>query len=204
MSSITRSTDDVRRIYSDLASKWKLYGIPNSLLGINRLRSLFGEATGDVLDVACGTGENFKHLANADSVIAFDLSPQMVAEAKNRGSGFEVVVGDAEDLAYPDDSFDTVVSAMSSCTFPDYVAAFQEMERVTKPGGRIMLLEHGRSSIAFIARRQDRKWFDKTLQSFACRSNRELGSDLAEAGLSATSHVRSHFGMIHRVVIEVN
>jgi len=148
------------------------------------------------LDVACGTGENFEYLTEADSVVAVDLSQEMVAESAKRGNGFGVVVADAEDMPYPDDSFDTVVSAMSSCTFPDYVAAFREMERVTKPGGRILLFEHGRSSFGPIARRQHRRWVHKTLRSFACRSNREVASDLAEAGLTVESHVRSHLGMI--------
>lgn len=201
---ITRNTDDVRRIYGDLAARWKLYGIPNTLLGINRLRTFFRQATGDVLDVACGTGENFKYFTNADRVVAIDLAPEMVVESRKRGSGSEIAVGDAEDLPYPDDRFDTVVSAMSSCTFPDYVAAFKEMERVTKPGGRILLFEHGRSSVGAIARRQDRRWVDKTLSSFACRSNRDVEADLEESGLVVESHVRSHLGMIHRVVVSVS
>ena len=58
-------------------------------------------------------------------------------------------------LPYDDDSFDVVISAMSSCTFPDHAAAFREMERVGRPGGRILLLEHGRSSVGWIARHQD-------------------------------------------------
>ncbi len=203
MSVQSRTTEEILGLYDNLASKWWLFDIPNTLLGLNRFRSMFRQATGDVLDVACGTGENFKYLTGADSVTAFDLSPEMVTRARTRVGGFEVTVGDAQNMAYPDDSFDTVVSALSSCTFPDYVAAFKEMERVTKPGGRILLLEHGRSSVARIAKYQDGRGVTKTMKFGGCRSNRDVGSELVEAGLNVVSHKRTHLGMIDRFVIAV-
>ena len=62
---------------------------------------------------------------------------------------------DAQDLAFPDDSFETVISSLSTCTFPDPVEALSEMGRVCAPNGQILLLEHGRSSVGAIARFQD-------------------------------------------------
>jgi len=203
MSVQSRTTEEILGLYDDLASRWWLFDIPSTLLGLNRFRSMFREATGDVLDVACGTGENFKYLTGADSVTAFDLSPEMVARARTRAGRFDVAVGDAQDMPYPDDSFDTVVSALSSCTFPDYVAGFKEMERVTKAGGRILLLEHGRSSVGWIAKHQDGRGVARTMKFGGCRSNRDVGSEMVEAGLDIVSHKSTHLGMIDRFVIEV-
>ena len=197
-----RTTEQVQRIYDDLAEDWWRHGIGNTVLGINHYRSMFRQATGDVLDVACGTGEIFKHLTAAETVTAIDLSSAMVAQARNRGTGFTVMMGDAHAMEFEDDSFDTVVSAMSSCTFPDQVAAFQEMQRVVKPDGTIMLLEHGRSSVRWVARRQDRSGAIKAMKYGGCRSNRDIRSEIDEAGLTVISHKHSHLGMIHRFVVE--
>ncbi|MGH8948871.1 MAG: class I SAM-dependent methyltransferase [Acidimicrobiia bacterium] len=201
------STEQVRRRYDDMAGNWRLLGITDALLLINRLRrTQFSRARGDVLDVGCGTGENFEYLKKAAAVTALDLSPEMIEEARRRrrqlGADIQLVVGDAQELPFPEARFDTVVSAFSSCTFPDYAAAFQEMVRVTKPGGRVLLVEHGRSSVGWIARRQDRN-IDRVYERSACRNNRDVSAELAEAGLEPVTHVVSHLGMMHRIMLEV-
>jgi ubiquinone/menaquinone biosynthesis C-methylase UbiE len=201
------STEEVRRRYDEMAGNWRLLGIVDWLLGINRLRRrTFSDVTGDVLDVACGTGENFPYLGQASSVTAFDLSPEMVAEARRRARQMRMKVslsvGDVQEMPFPDNTFDTVISALSSCTFPDYVAAFKEMARVTQPGGRILLVEHDRSSVRWIARRQDRN-IERVFQRSACRNNRDVGVELAETGLNVVSHRTSHLGRLNRIVVEV-
>ncbi len=201
------TTEQVRRRYDEMAGNWRMLGITDWLLLINRLRKKhFSSASGNVLDVACGTGENFEHLEKASSLTAFDLSPQMVEEAKRRTRQLRKDValsgGDAQAMPFPDNAFDTVISAFSSCTFPDHVAAFHEMTRVTKPGGRILLVEHGRSSVGWIARRQDKN-IDRVVERSACRNNRDVAAELAEGGLKVVSHITSHLGMMNRVTIEV-
>lgn len=201
------STEQVRRRYDDMAGNWRLLGIVDSLLLINRLRrKQFSTARGDVLDVACGTGENFEYLGRASSVTALDLSEEMIEEARRRrrqlGAEVRLVVGDAQELPFPRARFDTVVSAFSSCTFPDYVAAFREMVRVTKLGGRVLLVEHGRSSSGWIARRQDRN-IERVYERSGCRNNRDVLADLSKAGLDPEEHVVSHLGMMNRITLQV-
>jgi ubiquinone/menaquinone biosynthesis C-methylase UbiE len=200
-------TTQVRRRYDEMARNWRMLGVIDWLLLVKRLRKQhFAKATGAVLDVGCGTGENFEFLARAGPITALDLSTEMVEEASRRagqlGREVSLLAGDAQLLPFPDDRFDTVVSAFSSCTFPDYAAAFREMERVTRPGGRILLLEHGRSSVGLIARRQDRN-LERVYERSACRNNRDVLADLAQAGLEPTSHVVSHLGMMNRITIAI-
>lgn len=206
MNSLT--TGDVRVLYDGMAGNWRLLGMVDSLLMINRLRKKhFSTVTGDVLDVACGTGENFEHVEHCRSVTAFDLSPEMVNEARRRARQLRMdvtlMVGDAQQMPFPDHSFDTVISALSSCTFPDHEAAFMEMVRVTMPGGRILLLEHGRSSVGWIARRQDRN-IERVYRRSACRNNRDIPIELKQAGLNVVAHQVSHLGMMNRVTIGVD
>jgi len=200
--------EEVRRRYDEMAGHWRLFGIVDSLTLINRLRRRqFSRLTGEVLDVACGTGENFPYLEQAGRITALDLSSGMIEEARLRARQMQMevslLVADAGAIPFPDDSFDFVISALSSCTFPDHVAAFREMARVTRPGGRILLVEHGRSSVGWIARRQDRN-AERVVDRSACRNNRDVAAEMADGGLKPVSHEISHLGMLNRVTVEVS
>jgi ubiquinone/menaquinone biosynthesis C-methylase UbiE len=54
--------------------------------------------------------------------------------------------GDAQDLPFPDESFDTAVCTLSLCNIPDDRKAVAEMKRVLRPGGRLLLLDHVRAA----------------------------------------------------------
>ena len=103
-------------------------------------------AKGNVLEVAIGTGRNLPHYPADVTLTAIELSPAMMAIARQRAAdlGREVDFreGDAEHLPFDDASFDTVVCALSLCTIPSPDAAVGEMRRVLRPGGRLLLLDH--------------------------------------------------------------
>jgi ubiquinone/menaquinone biosynthesis C-methylase UbiE len=105
---------------------------------------------GRILDVAIGTGLNLPHYPAETIVIGIDLSPAMLAIARQRaadlGRTVDLRTGDAAHLPFDDDSFDTVVCALGLCTIPDPIAAIQEMSRVLVTGGRLLLLDHIRST----------------------------------------------------------
>lgn len=103
-------------------------------------------ARGRVLEVAIGTGLNLSHYPADVVVTGVELSPAMLAIARQRaadlGRGADLHVGDAERLPFADASFDTVVCALSLCAIPDPAAAIDEMKRVLVPDGRLLLLDH--------------------------------------------------------------
>ncbi|MEU7866552.1 class I SAM-dependent methyltransferase [Dactylosporangium sp. NPDC049140] len=107
---------------------------------------LGARAQGRVLEVAVGTGLNLPHYPAGVAVTGVELSPAMLAIARERAAGLGGAVhllrGDAEALPFADDSFDTVVCALSLCTIPRPGAAVGEMRRVLRPGGRLLLLDH--------------------------------------------------------------
>ena len=107
-------------------------------------------ARGRVLEVAVGTGRDLPFYPDDVTLTGIDLSPAMLALAKRRaadlGREVELVVGDAQTLPFDDESFDTVVTALALCSIPDPAAAIGEMKRVLVPGGRLLLLDHIRSS----------------------------------------------------------
>lgn len=110
-------------------------------------RDWLGErAHSRVLEVAIGTGRNLPHYPASATVTGIELSPAMLAIARQRAAGFGREVdfreGDAEHLPYGDASFDTVVCALSLCTIASPAAAIGEMKRVLVPAGRLLLLDH--------------------------------------------------------------
>jgi ubiquinone/menaquinone biosynthesis C-methylase UbiE len=114
-------------------------------------REWLGErARGRVLEVAIGTGRNLRFYSDDVAVTGIELSPAMLAIARERaswlGRAADLREGDAQRLALAGSSFDTVVCALSLCSIPDPAAAIAEMKRVLVPGGRLLLLDHIGSS----------------------------------------------------------
>src|SRR5919106_3922328 len=98
-------------------------GIPD-LLGVSRLRRrILRRSRGKVLEVAVGTGKNLSRYPRGCPITAVDLSIEMLNIAQQRAAKLSMEVSfslaDAAALPFPDKSFDTVVSTLSTCTFPD-------------------------------------------------------------------------------------
>ena len=105
-----------------------------------------GQASGEVLEVAVGTGMNLPHYPPGIRLTGVDFSPEMLALARDRAAelGVEVELreGDALELDVPDASVDTVVCTFGLCAIPDDRQALREMHRVLRPGGLLLLADH--------------------------------------------------------------
>jgi len=98
----------------------------------------------DVLDVACGSGTAALVAARRYcNVTGIDYVPALIERAKNRaeasGLPSEFLVADAQELPFPDNSFDVIVSVYGVQFAPDQEKAASEMARVCRPGGKIGL-----------------------------------------------------------------
>lgn len=172
-------------------------------LGLGKYRArMFSTAKGKVLEVACGYGLNFGYLPRNIQLTAIEFSPVMLEMAKRRaaqlGLSVDIREGDAEDLRFADNSFDTVISALSTCSFTDPVAALKEMRRVCKPDGNILLVEHGRSDNRLFGWYQDRNAVEMVEQG-GCRWNQQPHELVKSAGLKILSDERSFFGILHSI-----
>jgi SAM-dependent methyltransferase len=162
------------------------------------------QASGDVLEVAVGTGRNLPYYGPAvTSLTGIDLSPAMVARALDRarelGRDADLTVGNAQRLNLGDASFDTVVCTISLCNIPDDRAAIAEMYRVLRPGGRLVLIDHVASD----------RWWALILQKLLEQVTRRVNGDyqtrrplpLVEAhGFMVSHNQRSRIGTVERVV----
>src|SRR5512132_2716010 len=170
-------------------------------------RRLFGDgrqwvcsrATGDVLEVAIGTGRNLPFYPGGIRLTGTDFSPAMLELARRQadqlGRRVDLRLGDAQALELPDASFDTVVCTLSLCSIPDDRRAIAEMKRVLRPGGRLLLLDHVRAS--------SKVWLaaQRVLEPLSCRFScdhllrRPLAYVLAE-GFELEQRERYKAGMV--------
>ena len=136
----------------------RMYDLVTAVLFAGRRRQAFralavasGARTGDrILDVGCGTGYFVRMLAEIagaqGSVVGVDAAPEMIAHASSRSRSAANVsfeVGSAGALSFPAASFDVVVSSltMHHVAPAEQLAAVQEMRRVLRPGGALLIAE---------------------------------------------------------------
>jgi demethylmenaquinone methyltransferase/2-methoxy-6-polyprenyl-1,4-benzoquinol methylase len=149
-------SDQIRLMFSDIAPG---YDLGNDVLsfGTHRLwkRRMVRMARvpkgGRVLDLATGTGDIallFSDAVGRDgSVTGVDFCADMIEHAKrrekNRRDNLSFEVGDAMRLRFADDAFDATSISFGIRNVDNPVLALAEMRRVTRPGGRVVVLEFG-------------------------------------------------------------
>jgi SAM-dependent methyltransferase len=106
----------------------------------------------DVLELGCGTGLLLQRVAPiAKSAKGIDLSPGMLASAKERG--LDVTLGSVTELPWDDASFDLVFSVKVLAHVPDIRGALAEAARVTRPGGRVAIELYNPLSLRYLAKK---------------------------------------------------
>jgi ubiquinone/menaquinone biosynthesis C-methylase UbiE len=123
-------------------------------------RALWSDVKGpEILEVGVGTGKNMPYYPGAVHITAIDFSEGMLSRARTRADSLDLEVElrqmDAQSLAFPSDSFDTVVASFVFCSVPDPIIGLREVGRVCKPDGEIRLLEHMRARNEFAGRLMD-------------------------------------------------
>jgi ubiquinone/menaquinone biosynthesis C-methylase UbiE len=153
------NSDLTRKRYDRLARFYDFLEAPfeRSRFALWRTK-LLDRITGErALEAGVGTGKNLPYYPRDVKMTAIDLSPRMLAKAQERASALGLKVDlremDVQDLSFPDRCFDTVFATFVFCSVPDPVLGLQELRRVCKTGGRLLLLEHmgpGNPTLGFL------------------------------------------------------
>jgi phosphatidylethanolamine/phosphatidyl-N-methylethanolamine N-methyltransferase len=113
-----------------------------------------------ILEVGVGTGLSLPHFRTDSRVTGIDVSEEMLARARRRAERLTHVEGlhvmDAENLEFPDNSFDAVLALYVASVVPNPARFAAEMRRVCIPGGTIVVVNHFTSenpAMRFIERR---------------------------------------------------
>jgi ubiquinone/menaquinone biosynthesis C-methylase UbiE len=150
--------------------------------GMRRRRAeLLAQARGRTLELGAGTGLNLPHYPDVE-LILLEPDPAMRARLARRAAAAELLDAGAEAIPLEDDSVDTVVATLVLCTVDDPAATLDEIARVLRPDGQLLLIEHVRAHQTRLARWQDR--LEAPWRHFAvgCRCNRSTGELLRAAG----------------------
>ncbi|MBT2641845.1 class I SAM-dependent methyltransferase [Bacillus sp. ISL-41] len=144
---------------------------------------------GNVLEIGAGTGANFPYYSKdkVESVVSLEPNPHMLDQARLRakeaGLPVEFHQGMAETLPFNDDEFDTVVATLVLCSVSEPEKVFQEVRRVCKKGGKIVLFEHVRTESKSLAALQDVLTPAWKRLCDGCHLNRDTGLYMKESGI---------------------
>ena len=111
---------------------------------------------------------------------------------------------DVQHMSAPDASFDVVVDTFGICSFEDPRAALREMHRVLRPGGKVLLLEHGRSNVGFGFGSLLNRWLDRRalphVHRWGCFWNRDIMAIVSGAGFTLERVETHSFGTTYEIV----
>lgn len=131
--------DEYRAMFELEDGYWWYRGVRTLLKGLLARYAPANARGAMILDTGCGTGANLQLLQAYGRAIGVDISEEAIAFCRARGIPNErAFLGSVTDLPFPNQLFDLAVSFDVICNIPDDRAAFLEIARVLKPGGRLI------------------------------------------------------------------
>ena len=197
--SVTAQYDTWARVY-DLF--WRRY--MNQTLPVAQDAAAVGVGE-KVLDVACGTGELVRRIAEVTpgaELTGIDLAPNMVEQARHKLAGetdARIEQADAHDLPFVDDTFDVVVCANTFHYFTHPEGVLQEARRVLAPGGRLVLLDWCRDFWTCRVMDGVLQYVDPAYDT--CYTLPELMTLLEGASLEVTDAFRYRFDLVWGMMV---
>jgi ubiquinone/menaquinone biosynthesis C-methylase UbiE len=203
-----RSDQDItRKRYDRLAFWYDFLEAPMERIGFAAWRPKgFNLIRGKkILEVGVGTGKNLPYYPEGLSADAIDISPRMLERALKKASGLNVAVRlqemDVQELAFPDQFFDTILATFVFCSVSDPVIGLRALRRVCKQDGRLLLLEHmrpGNPAFGF--------FFDRlnpmVVRMMGANINRKTMDNIRKAGWRILSEERLFSDIIRLIEAE--
>jgi ubiquinone/menaquinone biosynthesis C-methylase UbiE len=196
----------VRNYYNSIAKiydrRWQTY-IKNTLSFLKNWAAI--PTTEKILDIACGTGELEKMLLQESphrSIIGIDISENMLAIARRKCQNCPQVffiLAKASALPFANNSFETIVSANSFHYFEDPEIVLQEMKRVLKLEGRIIIIDWCRDFLWCKICDLFLKIFDRSHRQ--CYTQAEFHNLLTQAKLTINRAKKVRFGLFWGLMI---
>lgn len=190
-----------RKLFDRQASKYEMRGRKRGRDHQWRKRLLLS-AKGNILEVSVGAGTNFSYYPQGASITAVDFSPAMLEKAREaaleENLQVEFILGNVEALELPEHSFDTVVSTLSMCAYPNPNHVLRLLSKWCRNDGQILLLEHGLSTNRFLSRLQNA--FDPVYKKrIGCHLNRDIMGLIEDAPVIVQREEHAVFGAVHLI-----
>lgn len=162
------------------------------------------ELHGDVLEVGVGTGKNIQYYPDNINVTAIDFSEMMLEKAKEKEKKFnkkvKLVHMDAQNMEFPDNSFDCVFTTCVFCSVPDPLKGLKEIKRVCKCDGKIIMIEHERSENKVVGLLMD-IFNPLTLNLYGANINRRTVDNIKKAGFTNIEVTNLKGDILKKIVI---
>ena len=162
-----------------IAEKWSGFG--------DIRKKYIAPMEGKILEIGAGTGANFPYYSDKAEIIALEPSPKMLERAKWQlekmgKQNIKLEQERAEEIKYPDNYFDIIVSSLVFCSVDDQKKAMSEVRRVLKIGGKAIFIEHVASRHKFLNLiLKILNPFQKTI--VGCDLQRNTGDVIRQSGL---------------------
>ncbi len=191
-------------IYDKIADSYDKFLAPFEKRFLDRWRAetlAYLPENARILEIGAGTGLNFKHYPNYQTAVASEISIKMLEIAREKTSSIKLVQASAEELPFPDESFDAAFATLVFCSIPRPEKAFAELRRVLKAKDKIILLEHVRPTGLF------GYFFDVlnvlTVALMEDHFNRETAKIAENAGLKVLEVKKKVFGIVNLIICEI-
>ncbi|PWJ42885.1 class I SAM-dependent methyltransferase [Sediminitomix flava] len=182
-----------------------LYDWVASYFSTQRKRSidmLAPEPNDKILILGAGTGLDLPYLKNQNDITAIDITPAMLNKLRKRANDLKVDVNiklmDGHHLDFPDKHFDAVILHLIIAVIPDPVRCIQEVERVLKPGGHVMIFDKFLPDHEVPS--QGRKILNMVTSVVFSDINRQVGNILSSTNLKIEENQNGGFNGVFRII----
>ena len=161
-------------------------------------KGILSYAQGDILEIGIGLGNNFCFYPNiVKKITAIDI---YIRNIKNDRMEVNIKPCICKDMRFPDNSFDTVVTTFCLCSLSDIKNILEEVKRILKPEGRLILLEHGKAIKTYEEKLQKDSNFMFNIFSCECNMDRDYFKLVEEFGFKFEKRSRVRCG-IHPILL---
>lgn len=197
----------IKNRYNRISS---MYEIMDRMIKDKWRKDLLSQVSGKVLEVGIGTGANLPYYpSHIDSLTGVDFSSGMLNHAREKVAAgkfqylIELMEEDIQNLPFPDDTFDSIVSICVFCSVPDPIKGFMELKRVCKPTGRIYMLEHMRSENKMVGMAMD-LLNPLTVRLWGANINRRTLINIEQSGLKIETNSSLMGSIVRQLSINPN
>jgi len=170
-----------------------------------RVEENLPESDGKLLEAGVGTGKSIQYYPDNIELYAIDFSEKMLKKARQKTDAtakeINLIQMDIQNLDFPDNFFDIIVTSCVFCSVPDPVKGLKELKRVCKNDGKIIMLEHMRSKKEPIGSLMDLfNWV--SLYTYGANINRKTIENIEKAGLKIKEVNELFYDIVKEIVLE--
>ncbi|WP_394871220.1 class I SAM-dependent methyltransferase [Clostridium butyricum] len=198
-------SEKIRKKYNRAARFYDILETPMEMMALREWRiDLMKGLEWNILEIGVGTGKNIEYYPDDISITAIDFSEGMLQKAREKAEKYNknvtLIQMDAQDMKFPDNTFDTIFTTCVYCSVPDPVKGLKEMRRVCKPNGKIIMIEHVRSEMWLLGAVMD-ILNPIVVTTYGANINRKTVENIYKSGFTDVNSNNLYGDIVKKIVI---